>query len=149
MFAVVRSTLSLKIASIGQISLIEQPWQSATNGEPIYFSLIFVYLPLQIVSMLLPTFLQWKRQKGKILTEAQKKTRRRGFIMQGVMAVVFIFFVASVASGVAIYWIFSSGFQIFQTLFFHYINRRQARRGMQEQQRRLRQSKKQLAFSKK
>jgi len=53
--------------------------------------------------MFLPTFLQMKKQKGKKLTEAQKKSRKRNLIMQIIFAVMFIFFVASVASGVAIY----------------------------------------------
>jgi len=142
MFAVVRSTLSLKIASVGKISLIDQPWQSAINGEPVYLALIFTYLPLQILSMFLPTFLQMKKQKGKKLTEAQKKSRKRNLIMQIIFAVMFIFFVASVASGVAIYWIFSSAFQIFQTLAFHLYNTKHQKKGSQEKNRRLRQAKK-------
>lgn len=53
--------------------------------------------------MLLPLFLQLAKQKGQLMTDQQKKARRRQFIMQAVFAVVFIFIVATVASGVAIY----------------------------------------------
>jgi len=145
MLAVVRSSLSLKIASVGAISLIDQPWQSATNGEPVYISLILVYLPLQVFSMILPTLLQMINQKGQILTEAQKKARRRSFIIQGVTSVMFIFFVSSVASGVAIYWIFSSALQIVQTLGFHFYNKKKGKPGNQEKERRIRQMKRQKA----
>jgi YidC/Oxa1 family membrane protein insertase len=92
--------------------------------------------------MFLPTFLQMKKQKGKKLTDAQKKSRKRNLIMQIIFAVMFIFFVASVASGVAIYWIFSSAFQIFQTLAFHLYNKSHQKKGSQEKNRRVRQAKK-------
>lgn len=138
-YAVVRSTRVLKIANIGAISLIEKPWYQLTHGQPVYLALLAVYLPLQIVSMLLPTFLQYRRQKGSALSAAQKKARRRNLIIQLVMIVVFIFVVASIASGVAIYWIMSSTFQIAQTLGFHFYNQKKGRKGSQERERRLRQ----------
>jgi membrane protein insertase Oxa1/YidC/SpoIIIJ len=47
--------------------------------------------------------LQLRKQRGQLLSAQQKKSRRRQFIMQGVFAVVFIFIVATVASGVAVY----------------------------------------------
>ncbi|MCL8211626.1 Membrane protein insertase YidC [Mesoplasma sp. JKS002658] len=144
-YAVIRSTRVLKIANIGAISLIEQPWHQVTHGQPIYLALLAVYLPLQIVSMLLPTFLQYRRQKGTALSEAQKKARRRNLIIQLVMIVVFIFVVASIASGVAIYWIMSSSFQICQTLGFHWYNQHKRQKGSQERERRLRQERKQKA----
>nr|WP_215216216.1 hypothetical protein [Entomoplasma sp. MP1] len=56
-----------------------------------------VYLPLQVISMLLPLVLQSIKQKSITLTEAQSS--RKNNIMQGVFAFVFIFVVASVASG--------------------------------------------------
>lgn len=138
-YAIIRSTLALKIATIGEISLIEQPWTQVTSGNMVYFSLLAVYLPLQFLSMLLPTILQFIKQKSKTLTEAQRKSRKRQLIMQLVISVVFIFVVATVASGVAIYWILSSGFQIFQTLGFHFYNKSKHKQGSKEQQRRLRQ----------
>ncbi|WP_338972253.1 membrane protein insertase YidC [Spiroplasma endosymbiont of Panorpa germanica] len=120
MFSIIRSTKILKVASIGQISLIEQPFAQIQQGNWVYLSIILVYLPLQIVSMLLPTFLQmFKKNKGPV-TEQQKKARKKQIIMQSVFVVVFFIIVATVASGVAIYWIFSSTFQIIQTLGFHF-----------------------------
>ncbi|AHI54334.1 inner membrane protein translocase component YidC [Spiroplasma sabaudiense Ar-1343] len=120
MFSIIKSTKILKVASIGEISLIEQPFAQIQQGNWVYVSIILVYLPLQIVSMLLPTFLQiFKKNKGPI-TEQQKKARKKQIIMQSVFVVVFFFIVATVASGVAIYWIFSSTFQIMQTLGFHF-----------------------------
>lgn len=138
-YAIIRSTRALKIATIGEISLIEQPWSQVTQGNWIYFTLLAVYLPLQIFSMLLPTLLQYHKNKSKSLTEAQRKSRKRQLIMQLVMSAVFIFVVATVASGVAIYWILSSGFQIAQTLGFHFYHESRKNRGSREQQRRLRQ----------
>lgn len=138
-YAIIRSTRSLKIANIGQISLIESPFERMTHGEPIYLVLLAVYLPLQIISMLLPMYLQRLKTKKQILTEAQKKTQRRNLIMQIVMLVVFIFIVASVSSGVAIYWILSSAFQIIQTLGFYFYNRSKDKGGNRERTRRLRQ----------
>jgi YidC/Oxa1 family membrane protein insertase len=120
MYAVVRSTHALKVAQVGSIKLIEQPWQQVLAGHWTYFALLVVYLPLQICTMLLPLLLQLRKQRGQLLSAQQKKSRRRQFIMQGVFAVVFIFIVATVASGVAVYWIFSSSWQIGQTLAFHF-----------------------------
>ncbi|AVP49555.1 membrane protein insertase YidC [Williamsoniiplasma luminosum] len=138
-YAVVRSTRALKVANIGAISLIEAPWERLTHGEPIYIVLLVVYFPLQVVSMLLPTILQYVKQKSSTLTEAQRKARKKQLIMQLVMMVVFIFVVATVSSGVAIYWILSSSYQISQTLGFHFYNQKQVKRGDRERQRRLRQ----------
>ncbi|ATG97832.1 membrane protein insertase YidC [Mesoplasma lactucae ATCC 49193] len=144
-YAVVRSTRVMKIANIGAISLIEQPWHQVTHGHPVYLALLLTYLPLQIVSMLLPTFLQYRRQKGQPLSAAQRKARKRNLIIQCVMIVVFIFVVASIASGVAIYWILSSGFQIAQTLGFYFYNQKKSKHGSQERDRRLRQQEKRKA----
>ncbi|WP_051350860.1 membrane protein insertase YidC [[Acholeplasma] multilocale] len=142
-YAVIRSTRALKIGNVGEISLIEVPWQQIKEGNWVYFSLLAVYLPLQILSMLLPTILQWIKQKNVSLTEAQRKARKKQLIMQLVMMVVFIFVVATVASGVAIYWIISSTYQICQTLGFHFYNQKHIKTGNKETERRLRQAKKQ------
>lgn len=142
-YAIIRASRALKIANVGAISLIEQPWHQLTHGQPVYLAILAVYLPLQIISMMLPIFLQYRRQKGQHLTEAQRKSRRRSLIIQIVMAVVFIFIVASIATGVAIYWIYSSTFQICQTLGFHYYNQHKKQSGNKERQRRLRQAKNQ------
>lgn len=144
-YAIVRSTKSLKIANVGLIALIEKPWSQLLNGDVIYLTLLAVYLPLQIVSMLLPLVLQSIKQKSITLTEAQRSSRKKQYIMQGVFAFVFIFVVASVASGVAIYWIFSSTYQIIQTLAFFFWNQHKANRSVQEVKRRKRQEEKRLA----
>lgn len=138
-YAIIRSTRALKIANIGQISLIESPFERMTHGEPVYLALLAVYLPLQIISMLLPMYLQRLKTKKQMLTEAQKKSQKRNLIVQIVMIVVFIFIVASVSSGVAIYWILSSFFQIVQTIGFYLYNQRRDRNGNRERNRRLRQ----------
>ncbi len=115
----IKSTRALKSATIGQISLIEKPWSMITSGHVIYLTLLAVYFPLQILSVFLPTILSLYKKENK--TPEQKKAKRKQFIMQGVFVVVFMFVAVSVASGVAIYWIFSSGLQIMQTLMFHYV----------------------------
>ncbi|AGJ90464.1 membrane protein insertase YidC [Mycoplasma putrefaciens] len=141
-YAIVRSTRSLKIAAIGPIALIEGPWQQITQGNYIYITIIAIYLPLQAVSMLLPTLLQMKRQKSISLTEAQKKARKKQLIMQIVMMAVFVIVILSVATGVCIYWIFSSLFQIIQTYAFYKYNEKHTKASNQERQRRLRQQEK-------
>lgn len=119
MYTVVKSARELKIATIGEISLIEKPWDMITTGHFVYLALLFVYLPIQITSMLLPTILNLK--KTKVVSKEQKKARKRQFIMQGVMIIVFFVVTISIASGVAIYWIFSAVIQILQTLAFHFL----------------------------
>ncbi|ALA98571.1 inner membrane protein translocase component YidC [Spiroplasma kunkelii CR2-3x] len=119
MYTVVRATRELKMATIGQISLIEKPWDMITSGNYVYLTLLFVYLPIQILSMILPTILNLR--KTRVITKEQKKARKRQFIMQGVMIVVFFVVTISIASGVAIYWIFSAFIQILQTLGFHFL----------------------------
>nr|WP_198146096.1 membrane protein insertase YidC [Spiroplasma helicoides] len=128
MFSVVRSAHALKVATVGQITLVEQPWEQIKEGNWIYATLIAVYLPMQILSMFLPMFLRSTKDKKAIKSEQQKKARRRQIIMQVVFIVVFIFVVSTVASGVAIYWIFSSTFQISQTLVFHYMRETKGKR---------------------
>ncbi|ATZ16727.1 YidC/Oxa1 family membrane protein insertase [Entomoplasma freundtii] len=139
MFAIIRSTRALKIANIGKISLIEAPWERLTHGEPVYLALLAVYLPLQMISMLLPTLLQYVNKKSKTLTEAQRKARKKNLIMQLVFMVIFIIIVATISSGVAIYWILSSTFQIGQTLGFFFYNQKKNAPGSRERDRRLRQ----------
>ncbi|WP_338969804.1 membrane protein insertase YidC [Spiroplasma endosymbiont of Labia minor] len=130
MYSIVRASRALKLAVIGQISLVEQPWPQVTSGNWVYFAIIAVYLPLQVLSMMLPLFLQfYKQRKSRIrLSEQQKKSRRRQLIMQVVMLVVFVIIVATIATGVAIYWIFSSTFQIGQTLGFFIARETKAKR---------------------
>ncbi|QIN45450.1 membrane protein insertase YidC [Mycoplasma capricolum subsp. capripneumoniae] len=138
-YAIVRSTRALKIASVGPIALIEGPWQQITAGNYIYIIILAIYLPLQAVSMLLPTLLQMKKQKSITLTEAQKKSRKKQLTMQVVMMFVFIIIIVSVATGVCIYWIFSSVLQIIQTYAFYLYSEKKRKAGNQERQRRLRQ----------
>ncbi|AGR42560.1 membrane protein insertase YidC [Spiroplasma diminutum] len=121
MFSVVRATHALKVATIGEITLVEVPFEQIKQGNWIYLTLIVVYLPLQIGSMMLPMILQMFKKKPKLESEQQKKAKRKQLIMQIVFMVVFLFVVFNIASGVAIYWIFSSTFQIIQTLSFHFL----------------------------
>ncbi len=121
MFSVVRATHALKVATVGKITLVEVPFEQIKQGNWIYLTLIVIYLPLQITSMLLPMILQMFKKKPKLESEQQKKARKKQLIMQIVFMVVFLFVVFNIASGVAIYWIFSSTFQIIQTLGFHYL----------------------------
>lgn len=128
MFVVVRATRALKTAQIGQISLIEQPWAQIMQGNWVYSSLIAVYLPLQILSMLLPILLQLTNKNKQKQTEKQKKARKKQLLFQLIFTVVFLFIISTIASGVAIYWIFSSVFQISQTLVLHYLKTTKAKR---------------------
>ncbi len=64
MYTVVRETRKLKIATTGQIYLIEKPWDMIASGNYVYLSLLFsVYLPIQIISMILPTILNLRKTR--------------------------------------------------------------------------------------
>ncbi len=121
MYVVIKSVRQLRVAHIGALYLINRPWSMITSGHYIYLVVLFVYLPLQILSMFLPTILTLR--STKIVTIEQKKARRKQLIIQGVMALVFFFVTVTIAAGVAIYWIFSAFIQILQTLFFHWLRK--------------------------
>ncbi len=127
LYITIKSTRVLKTAFIGQISLIEKPWSMITTGHFIYLTLLVVYLPLQIISVFLPTVLSLRNQENK--TPEQKKARKKQFLMQGLFVFMFLFVAVSVAAGVAIYWIFSSALQIIQTLGFHYLKIWRSKKG--------------------
>ncbi|WP_425505168.1 membrane protein insertase YidC [Spiroplasma tabanidicola] len=135
MFSVVRSTHALKIATVGAITLTEQPWAQIKSGNWVYLSLIAVYLPLQVLSMFLPMILNAVKKKKQPQSEQQKKAKRKQLIFQLIFIAVFVFFVSSVASGVAIYWIFSSTLQISQTLMFHYLRESKSKRVLKKRER--------------
>ncbi|ASP28781.1 inner membrane protein translocase component YidC [Spiroplasma corruscae] len=128
MFSIVRATHALKIAVVGKITFVDTPWEQITSGNWVYLSLVVVYIPLQILSMFLPMILQAIKRNKKNDTEQQKKARKKQLIMNGVFILVFVFIIFTTASGVAIYWIFSSVFQISQTLIFHYVRETRASR---------------------
>ncbi|AKX34730.1 inner membrane protein translocase component YidC [Spiroplasma litorale] len=128
MFSIVRATHALKIAVVGKITLIDTPWDQITSGNWVYVSLVVVYIPLQIISMFLPMILQSIKRNKKNDTEQQKKARKKQIIMNSIFILVFVFIIFTTAAGVAIYWIFSSCFQISQTLIFHFVRETKASR---------------------
>lgn len=118
-YTVVRSVRQLRIASIGEINLIENPAEMIKQGEWIYLSLLAVHLPTQSVSVLLPMLLNMKATKKA--NADQKRAKRKQLIMQIVFIFVFFFISLTVASGVTIYWIFAALWTIGQTLTFHFL----------------------------
>ncbi|MBP1524889.1 MAG: membrane protein insertase YidC [Spiroplasma ixodetis] len=121
MFTVMKSTNLLKNTVVGAISLVEQPWTMVTHGQFMYLIIIVIYIPTQLVSMLLPMFLNRLRQKIK--TKEAKAALKKQVIIQSVMIFMFLFYVCVAPSGLGIYWIISGILQIFQTLGFHYYNK--------------------------
>lgn len=121
MYTVIRSTTLLKTTQIGMIKLIESPWSMITHGQWIYLVIVVIYLPIQLISMLLPMFLNRARQKVK--TKESKAAMKKQMIIQSIFIVLFIFIVFSTPAGVGIYWIISGALQIAQTLGFHYYNK--------------------------
>ena len=119
MYTVVKSVRKLRIAHIGQVYLIDQPWNMITHGHPIYLLLLGTYLPLQILSMFLPTILAARQQK--IVTAEQKKARKKQLLIQGAISITFFIVAITVAAGVALYWIFSAAIQIAQVLIIHWL----------------------------
>lgn len=122
MFMVVRSMRVLKEQIFGAISFTMTPWDGLKSGQWEYLGIIFVYFPIQILSMVLPMLLN--RGKKKLVTKEAKAAQKKQLITQLVMSGVFMLFVFTIGSGVAIYWIFSGFLQIGQTLLFHYLNQR-------------------------
>jgi len=119
LYVAIRSSRALKSASVGSIFLIQTPFSSISAGHLVYLAILFVYMPVQVCSMLLPMILNWKKTKSK--TQEAKKAKKKQLIMQGVITLVFFVIVGTIASGVALYWIFSGFLQIVQTLLIHYI----------------------------
>lgn len=126
MFTVMKSTNLLKNTVVGAISLVEQPWSMVTSGNFMYLIIIVVYVPTQLVSMLLPMFLNRSRQKIK--TKESKAALKKQIIIQSIMIFMFLFYVCVAPSGLGIYWIISGILQIFQTLGFHYYNKHKRNR---------------------
>lgn len=126
MFTVIKSTTLLKMTQIGLVKLIESPWSMITQGQWIYLVIVVVYLPIQLVSMLLPMYLNRSRQKIK--TKESKAAMKKQFIIQTVFIVLFTGFVFGTPAGVGIYWIISGALQIIQTLGFHYYNKHKRNR---------------------
>ncbi|WP_342224043.1 membrane protein insertase YidC [Spiroplasma endosymbiont of Asaphidion curtum] len=121
MFMVVRSMRILKEQEFGAISFTITPWEGLKAGDWAYLAIVFVYLPIQIISMLLPMYLN--RAKKKAFTKESKAAQKKQLITQLIMTGVFMLLVFTIGSGVAIYWIFSGALQIGQTVLFHYINK--------------------------
>lgn len=126
MFIVIKSTTLLKMTQIGLVKLIESPWSMITQGQWIYLVIVVVYLPIQLVSMLLPMYLNRSRQKVK--TKESKAAMKKQFIIQTVFIILFTGFVFGTPAGVGIYWIISGTLQIIQTLGFHYYNKQKRNR---------------------
>ncbi|QBQ08223.1 inner membrane protein translocase component YidC [Spiroplasma gladiatoris] len=134
MFTVVRATHALKTATVGEVTLTEQPWTQIKEGNWIYLALIAVYLPMQVLSMFMPMILNAFKKKKHLESEQQRKAKKKTLIFQLIFIGVFIFIVSTVASGVAIYWIFSSTLQIAQTILFHYLKESKSKRALKKRE---------------
>lgn len=126
MYNVMKSTNILKNTTVGAIQLVEQPWGMITQGHFMYLIIILIYVPTQLVSMLLPMFLNRSRQKIK--TKESKAALKKQVIMQSIFILMFVFYVCIAPSGVGIYWIISGLLQITQTVAFHYYNKQKRNR---------------------
>lgn len=126
MFTVMKSTNLLKNTTVGYISLVEQPGAMISSGHFMYLIIIIIYLPVQLVSMLLPMFLN--RAQQKIKTKESKAALKKQVIIQSIMIFMFLFYVLFAPSGLGIYWIISGILQIFQTLGFHFYNKHKRNR---------------------
>lgn len=119
MLATIRASHAFKVGSIGTVSFIATPFSEMTAGNWQYLAIVVVYLLLQITTMFLPQFLEKFLSKNpKSYTAEQKKAKKKQLIFQIVFIVMFFFIINSIAAGVAIYWIFSSLFQVCQTVGF-------------------------------
>lgn len=121
MYTVMRSTNVLKNTQVGAISLLEQPWHMITQGHYMYLIIVVIYLPTQLISMLLPMFLN--RPMQKIKTKESKAAVKKQVIIQSFCILIFIIYVCAAPSGVGIYWIISGILQIIQTIAFYYYNK--------------------------
>lgn len=119
MYTVIRTTQTLKLTKIGAIYLVRGIWTEATKEHHwVYFSLLAVYLPMQLFTTLLPTILNWKKRAH--MSMAQKKAQNKQIMIQSGMILVYLIIAARINAGAVIYWIISSSIQGLQTTFFHY-----------------------------
>ncbi|QHX36251.1 inner membrane protein translocase component YidC [Spiroplasma sp. TIUS-1] len=119
MLATIRASHAFKVGSVGSVSFIATPFSEMTAGNFQYLAIVVVYLMLQITTMFLPQFLEKFLSKNpKSYTAEQKKAKKKQLIFQIIFIVMFFFIINSIAAGVAIYWIFSSLFQVCQTVGF-------------------------------
>jgi len=121
LFQVMKLTNVLKNTSVGYIRLVETPWSMIGQGHFAYLIVVVIYLPIQVISMLLPLFLNRARQKVK--TKEAKAAFKKQLIMNSIFMFLYIFFVFSAPAGLVIYWIISSLLQILQIIGFHYYNK--------------------------
>ncbi|WP_338983512.1 membrane protein insertase YidC [Spiroplasma endosymbiont of Othius punctulatus] len=119
MLATIRASHAFKVGYVGTVSFVATPFSEMTAGNFQYLPIVVVYLLLQITTMFLPQFLEKFLSKNpKSYTPEQKKAKKKQLIFQIVFIVMFFFIINSIAAGVAIYWIFSSLFQVCQTVGF-------------------------------
>lgn len=121
MMNVVRSLRILKERTFGSISFAQTPWDGLKEQQWAYLAIILIYIPIQIIQMILPMYLN--RKKSKSFTKEAKAAQKKQLIMQLVFVGMFVYFVFSTGSGLAIYWIFTGFLQICQTLLFHTLNK--------------------------
>ncbi|WP_342268914.1 membrane protein insertase YidC [Spiroplasma endosymbiont of Aspidapion aeneum] len=130
----VRTSRTLRITTVGQVSLTGIPWSKTISGEPIYFTFIALYVPIQFFASILPILIQVIEGRKKHETNDVKKQRRKNIIMSSVLALVFAFMVANIPTGVVIYWTFSSSIQIFQVLSIHFLNKTKPKRQLKKRE---------------
>jgi YidC/Oxa1 family membrane protein insertase len=118
-FTVIKATRLLKESKIGGVKLIEEPWDMMKNQHNfIYLFIVVFYFIFQLFIIFLPLLLLNFQSKMKNPSSFNKKQ----LIIQLIFLVIILIVILRAPSGVGLYWIFSSFFQILQMIFFHFYN---------------------------
>lgn len=127
------SLLGLRLSdSIGSIMFNGASWSSFTAGGPVALILFILMGGTQAVAMLLPQWIQKKREKnfvklGKNPAKASQNNKMKWFTY--IMLAMIIIMGYSLASGMGVYWLVGACFSIAQTLITNKITTMRKQKG--------------------
>ncbi len=131
MYRVISSARIVKETELGPFSFTTTPLQAMQEGHWEYLLMIFMVIPIQALSFLLPRILSMSKeqQRQKRLKKIRDETmpKKKGGMgkfaekMPFIMIGVFSLFSIGLPVGVAFYWTFSAFFSCLQNSFFHFL----------------------------
>lgn len=134
MYRVISSARVIKETNLGPFEFTSTPLQSIQDGHWEYLAIIFMVLPVQALSFLLPRILSMSKQqqREKRLKKIRDKMdpKKKGGMgkmaeyMPFILIGVFSLFSIGLPVGVAFYWSFSAGFSCIQNSIFHFLRYR-------------------------
>ena len=120
MWRVIQGIVGIKSTTWLGIQFSAVSWQELFAGSWQYLPLMLVAILFQVAAQVLPRYLNKKRMKERV-NVAEKAALKKANKVQNIMMVVFIVMPVIFEAGVQIYWIVGAMWQIFMTLFVHWI----------------------------